>query len=239
MKGSKGKTGILVHGRHLKSLAWEKLALGFPEKGKLGVLSKLVYVVLTLGLENISTIVFGTGASEKDGLKESQYTKRFLLENLGKLSEFECIKNHPRFQSTADLVRLKEILQDIICDVESQNTNEEVKNAARCFSERGAEQVIQITCGSHAPRCVLTQLIVRAEGLIPLNQLWSVVGDDMTFTDSRIEQVAIFEWPHRGDDPACNWVVKTPEVFPLFFKIPADRREEVLLKIQEVIKTNI
>lgn len=212
------KVGILVHGRHVEAVDWGKLEWGEPPH-KLGALPMMALVALNAGVENIAGIVFGTGASEKNGLKEAEYTKRFLLERMGRLGEFELIKKHSRFQSSRDLVLLDLLFRGIICEVASQNTDQEVANAAKIFSEFGVDEVKQVTCGSHAPRCQLVQLKVRAAGGIPAGQVWSCYGDNMAFAGSEIKDVAIMEPPHRGDDPMVSAPIQAYQVFPGFFKI--------------------
>jgi hypothetical protein len=230
------KIGILVHGRHLKAKDWQKLEWG-ETPYKLGTLPMMVLVLLNTGIENIDGIVFGTGGSEKDGLKEAEYTKRFLLEHIGELSNFELIKNHPCFQSSLDLESIKKLFQNIICETDSQNTEEEVINAAKIFSELGVREVKQVTCGSHAPRCQLVQLKVRSAGGIPRGQLWSCYGDDMAFAGSVVKDVVVMEPPHRGDDPMVSADIQAHQVFPLFYKIPTvERKIEALKAIKEVLE---
>lgn len=230
------KIGILVHGRHVEAIDWKKLEWGEPPH-KLGVLPMMALVVLNAEIENIAGIVFGTGASEKDGLKEAEYAKRFLLEHMGQLGEFELIKKHPRFQSSRDLMLLDELFRGITCEVVSKNTEQEVTNAAKIFSELGVSEVKQVTCGSHAPRCQLVQLKVRAAGGIPAGQLWSCYGDDMAFAGSEVKDVAIMEPPHRGDDPMVSAPIQAYQVFPEFYKIQGtERKVAALHAIRDIIR---
>ena len=230
------KIGILVHGCHVDAVDWRKLEWGEPPY-KLGVLPMMALIVLNAGIENVAGIVFGTGASEKDGHKESEYTKRFLLENMGKLGDFELIKSHARFQSKRDLVSLGRLFRGIICETKSDNTDEEVANAAKIFSELGVSEVKQVTCGSHAPRCQLTALKVRAAGGIPHRQLWSCYGDDMSFAGSAVNDVVVIEPPHRGDDSMIGASIQPGQVFSGFYKIPsAERKVAALNVIRDIIQ---
>ena len=71
MVGRKLLVGIHVHGRHVKAVGWERLVWGDPTNNKLGSMPKMVEVAIDLinqGLRPV--IVFGTGASEKDGWEE-------------------------------------------------------------------------------------------------------------------------------------------------------------------------
>jgi hypothetical protein len=83
------KVGILVHCRHLETIAWEELVFGIPEQDRLGDLSTLARVILSLEpSEELASIVIGCGPSWKDGLNEGDYTKQFLLDNFDRLHEF-------------------------------------------------------------------------------------------------------------------------------------------------------
>lgn len=230
------KIGILVHGRHVEAVGWQNLVWGEPPY-KLGTLPMMVLIALNAGIGNVAGIVFGTGASEKDGLKEAEYTKRFLLDHVGQLGEFELIKKHPGFQSSHDMVLLKELFGKIICETASKNTDQEVANAANFFFTLGVTEVKQVTCGSHASRCQLVQLKVRAAGGIPAGQLWSCYGDDMTFADSKVGDVAIMEPPHRGDDPMISAPIQAHQVFPGFYKIQGvDNKVAALQTIRDIIQ---
>lgn len=213
------KTALLVHGRHLQAVGWDRLAWGDIDSQRMGVLPKMIHVVLNIGIENVAGIFFGTGTSERNGKKESVYTKYFLQYHMQQLAKFDLIKGHPRFQSSRDLVLLDRLIDKIECDLETQNTDQEIESAARYFAGLDVKQVIQVTCGSHAPRSMLAQLKARHRGDIPNFQMWSVVGDDMTFAGSEIGDVAIIEPPHRGDDPMLDAEVAAHKIFPKYYRI--------------------
>ncbi|OHA83038.1 MAG: hypothetical protein A2408_02550 [Candidatus Yonathbacteria bacterium RIFOXYC1_FULL_52_10] len=229
------KIGILVHGRHLQAVGWPKLAWGEPEKGNLGSLPLMVYTALTEGLENIAVVVFGTGASEKDGLKEAEYTKKYLVDHMNDLSQFACIKEHEGFQSHLALARLSKLCDGIVTETVSTNTVQEIANTAKIFQAHGCTKVIQITCGSHEPRCARLRSEVKKQGLIPRGQIWYSIGDDMTFADSSISDVVIVEPPHRGDDPLLGAVHLPHRLVPRMFKIDLGLRQHFLSEFDELL----
>jgi hypothetical protein len=194
--------GIWVHGRHVNAEAWERLVWGEPPTG-LGSLTRLVVEVMNWGPEQVGFIGFGTGASRtKDGLFESEAMKRYLLEHLGELAEFELITRHPMAtlldeQSDA----FAACMNDIFCDTQSQNTRQEIEYAARLFEQHGITRVVHITCGSHAARCAQEVSKARIEGVIPPQQFWYCTGDDQVYEHSTIGRTKVVEDPHRGDDP--------------------------------------
>lgn len=222
--------GILVHGRHVEAIGWEKLVWGEPPY-KLGSVPTMVRVVLDkmLGGVDVRAIVFGTGASEKDGLKEAEYTKRFLMENIERLREFSPIANHPCYKSAYDFRYLKDHLSGIICETKSQNTDEEVVNAAVIFSDYDVDEVVQISCSSHLPRCLVCQCKAREAGKIPPEQPWYAIPDGVTFGGVPVgKSVVILEAPHRGDDPMVKAALKPHEVIPGLFGLAVQERVEVL-----------
>ena len=226
------QVGILVHGRHVESVDWEKLVWGEPPY-RLGTLPMTALVALEAGLENVAGIVLGTGASKKDGLLEAEYMKKFLLDHLENLSDFEKIKNHPEF----DLDALSKVLQDIICELDSQNTDQGIAYGAKILAKLGVNDVRQVTCGSHAPRCMLTALKVQEAGDIPRDQIWSCYGDDMSYAGSEVKDVVVIEPPHRGDDPMIHASIQAHEVLRGIYKVPGGpRRVEALRKIQKILE---
>ena len=147
--------GILVHGMNLTNVKgedWEKLVFGEPPN-KLGIMPTTVLELLNAFIrgDDVKAVVFGSGGSQKDGIKESEYTKRFLLEHIKELGEFLAIGTHPGFKSPEGQRFLKKHLAEIICDTSSQNTLQEVENAAAIFAKHWIESIIQISCGSHLP----------------------------------------------------------------------------------------
>jgi len=228
------RIGILVHGRHLETKNWEEIVWGKPPT-KLGSLPMMVLVALHRGVENIAKVVFGSGASEKDGLKESEYILRYLKNKMARIGEFDHIRNHPRFESYHDLQLLGNLMNTIECQKTSKNTMEEIADAAKVFSKAGIADVIEITCASHAPRCIRDQAVAFEQGLIPQNQLWSIVHGMTTYAHTTAEEVVIIEPPHRGDDPMAKSKIKTHEIFSkLFYDI---RETSVKIKTLRAIKT--
>ena len=64
---SKGKTAILIHGRHLQTNGWEDIMWGDPANGRLGQIPKALELVNDMQAD---LIYWGTGASERNGGKE-------------------------------------------------------------------------------------------------------------------------------------------------------------------------
>lgn len=227
------KTGILVHGLHVDALGWQMQIWGEPPY-KMGSLPKMVHAVLLEGFDNITLIVFGTGASERDGLKEAECMKQFLADHLSGLSQFSLLTAYDNFRS----LNLHDLLKKIVLDVESQNTLEEIRNAARLFSKMGVSRVIEISRGSHMPRCVQNSLQARTDGDIPPNQLWYAFPDDQSFFGTTVNDVTILEPPHRGDDPMrfLSRDLWPSTLAKRIFKIPFKKRADFLNDLAGLLK---
>lgn len=237
-----GKIGILVHGRHVEAVNWEELVWGVPPD-KMGSLPKMLQVILQRGVDHIGAIVFGTGASERDGLKEAEFTKLLLRQHIYDFRQFALIRRLSKGLVAPERQWLQELLDNIICETTSQNTVEEIAAAAKIFASRNITEVIQITCGSHAPRCLRDMLQARHDGLIPADQMWLVVPDDMTYFGPQgptsISDVAIIEPPHRGDDPTMGQLVHAYQVVPEIFRVPAGERPALLSEFSRAIQSRI
>jgi len=232
------KIGVLVHGLFLQANDWEHIVWGTPPY-ELGSLPKAVEMMLQFGLDNIGCMIFGTGASQKDGMKEAEYTRHQvqLAMNMRRLEAYPAIKEQNDFQSTRGLVRLAELINTATLETDAKNTVEEIANAARQFKERGCDLIIHVpTCGSHAPRCVKTYLQVKAQGNIPDGQVWIAAAAETTFAGSTINDVVIIEPPHRADDPMVDAPVKAHEMASKLFKLPPPARIKFLQETTKVLR---
>ena len=232
------KFGILVHGRHVAANGWDRLVWGDVEQQKMGSLPMMVLTALQVGLDNIAGVVFGTGASERDGVKEADCMKRLLIDQQQDLLLFTSICEHSGYDHP---LLVASFLDRIITETASQNTNEEVENAAKIFADLGADLVFQISSASHLPRCVKTVSELREKGLIPKGQMWCGVADDMTFGDLGAGATAILETPHRGDDAMgqVDSALWPSTVVPKLFKLPLKRRVAVLTSLKSMIEAEL
>ncbi len=216
------KTGILCHGRHVLAKNWELHQWGDNEKGLLGQICK---TVLLAHQENPETVVFGTGASEKDGLKESEYTIRYMLEHFGDLASY------PQFKGV-DLEALRSFMfTHSVPEKRSQNTYEELKNSMDIFSVHSIDRLIIVSNPDHIPRCMQLAHQVYHElkptGLEQLFAAQSDIGYNGTIkTTSRI-----VESPHRGDDPSPD----LSQYIPDYFKLPLELKREFVEEVRNFL----
>jgi hypothetical protein len=227
--------GIWGHGRHLETKDWERLAWGDPAEQRLGTLPTMVRVALDAGFDSVEAFGLGTGLSQKDGLYEAQLLRQLLLDRIGDLEAFDIIREHREFEWPNMRQRARRLVNEAILDLKSQNTAEEIGQAAKLFSERGVTQVIQVTCGSHAARCMAGQVVARHNGSIPRGQRWSVVADDMLFAGATAVDTLVFEPAHRADDPVAGCDRRPVDVFRQFFGLPAAGKCSVLPRIDTLL----
>jgi hypothetical protein len=225
------KLGILVHCRHLETVAWEELVFGIPAEDKLGDLSMLAMVILRLEpTEQVERIVIGRGPSWRDGLNEGEYTKQFLLDNFNRLREFPRLQPLLDALSEEQLAKFRALLEGIVITPEIKNTVAEIEAAAKLFAEKEVSKVIQISAATHASRCIKEQAVARSHGTIPKNQLWQTIATDMPYHGTKPEDVAVIEPLHRRDQPMTFVRPGMSEVIaPYFFLPDSDKQEFVKL----------
>lgn len=223
--------GILVHGRHLNTPQWSSLIWGTPPHTP-GLLPTVIYTVLQKNLSNIETIVIGSGASETtDQIKESQWISQTLTDNWDNLEKFEILAPYTQYQDP----QWQETLQSkILCDTSSQNTQDEVSFVANEYQD--LDQIIQITSGSHGPRCLHTSTIAKHRGLIPPHQTWSVITDQTTYPNTQITDIAISEPAHRPDDALFHSSHQMSSLVQQFYQLSAGKKVQVIQDIHEVLK---
>ena len=226
------RTGVLIHGRHVKARGWEDIVWGNPAEGILGQVPKGLLLALA---EDVSLIYWGTGASERDGLKESEYTFQYTLDHgddLRVLPEFDIFNN---WGEIGEWVKNRSFI-----DKETQNTTQEVERAAKMCMEKGILRLYLVSSPSHIARCHMEALKLQAAGKISSDLEIMATASQTPFANSTLADVAIFEPPHRGDDPMIDvdpglWPSR---VLPRIFKLPVDKRVELLARLnQELPKT--
>jgi hypothetical protein len=228
------KIGILVHCRHLSTMAWEDLVSGIPERDELGDLATLTRVLLQLEpTERAECVVIGRGPSWKDGLDEGHYTKRFLLDNFDRLHEFPTLRHLFARVGREQVMALRATMENIIVTHEIKNTVHEIETAAKLFTERGIEKVVQISAASHAPRCIKEQAVARARGTIPKDQLWHTVATDMPYHGTKPEDVCVIEPLHRRDQPMTFVHPGAAEVLAGYFSLPDEDKKAFITLVDD------
>lgn len=192
-------TAVLVHGRHIQSKEFEQ-HLWTDMDGRLGTLPTAVIAMLHWGVDRIKLISIGTGSSQdpKTGLIEAELIQKIWNDRFDELDAIDRIGEHVQWQQHKQTIR--ELINGATTDTHSTNTRQEIPNAVALFVDNGVANVLQVTSLSHAPRCQINQSVLRADGVIPQDQAWFLVADQIPYSDSQARDVVIVEPPHKADD---------------------------------------
>lgn len=213
------KTGILCHGRYLQANNWELHQFGDPKNGLVGQILKTMLVAYK---SQDPIIVFGTGASEKDGLKEAEYTIKYMFDN------FDAARNFPQFRGV-DLDSLKRIMKSYsVPELKSKNTLEEIRYAGEIFASYGVEKAIIISNPDHISRCMqLGHQIYQETKNKSLENLFGAQSE-IGYNGTNIITSKIIEMPHRSDDSSPD----LSKYIGNYFKLPVEKKKEFV----EVVK---
>ena len=182
------KTAVLIHGCHLQAKDWENIIWGDPQNGVWGRASKGLQVAIR---EKPELIYWGTSASEKNGIKEAQYTFDYALSHVKDLEYFK----------RRDVQDIEQSLHRVsFIDMETQNTPQETRRAMEMCRDRGIERLVLVSSPTHVARCLQSAERVRAEGGFEGLEILATASDTC-FADSTPADVLIVEPPHRGDRP--------------------------------------
>lgn len=217
------RTGILVHGCHLEAFDWRGIVWGSPPD-ELGRIPMAVYAAV---VEDAQVIVFGTGASERDGRKESEVTREYMLEYFDELRQFSCFAG-------IDIAEYRDRMAAIsVAERESRNTLDEMKAAGRIFLAKDVEKVILVSSPTHISRCIRDALVAfqRPETATLKRNLYAVASDT-SYLGGRVEDVVIFEPPHRGDRGSflTHYIVKR------ILKIPESKTDLFLKELDGLLE---
>ena len=202
------KTAVLIHGLHVDSFNWEHLIWGDPLNGLLGRAS---FGILEALRRNADLIIWGTGASEKDGLKESEYTLRFALGRIGELRGMKVIGRAGG--TTADLAHAVEDFSR--CDRETQNTAQEVRAALMLCLERGISELTLVSSPGHVPCCFRDARKAARELGVQHIRIYAV-GADTDYGDLTMDDAVIIEGAHRPDRAAPSFHAVGKRLFQFY-----------------------
>ncbi len=183
------KTAVLIHGYHLGAESWESLVWGNPDAGLYGSIPRGVTEAYR---EQAQLIFWGTGASERDGLKESEQI-------------FKCAESH--MNELAALCRCDEstlrafLAERSYIDTTTENTIGEITAFLDLCLQKEIERVVIVSIATHASRSLKTAL-----SIIAANQRFaryagavSFAPGNTSFAQSTVDDVVVIEPPHRGD----------------------------------------
>ena len=225
------KTGVLVHGYNLNAEGWESVAWGEPPD-RTGRVPMGVFVALC---EQAEVMVFGSGASRKDRLLESEATARLLWDRFDELAAFSIFENYlPELARPDSSGRYKEQIESVLrLDTTSRNTREEIAHAGQVFFDQGVERVILVSSPTHLPRCLRDACTIFEENkeLSRLRHGLYAVPSITGYAGYSAADVAIFEPPHRPDRSGRN----ISGVVARIHDIPESGRERFVRRLDDLL----
>ncbi len=184
------RTAVVIHGCHVGAKEWEHIVWGDPLNGVFGRIPRGIQVALSFSAENI---FWGTGASERDGVKESEYIFSLALSRVAVLAAlFGCSS-----EVLEGWIRKISIL-----DRESLNTPKETERAMAYCRAHDIGRLILVSSPSHSPRCLQTGDVIRLQqkGNGQGVEVFTTSADTC-YAGATIADTLIVEPPHRGDRP--------------------------------------
>lgn len=221
-----GATGILVHGCHLAADGWEHIVWGNPPHE----LGRLPHAILLAWEEKAGVVIFGTGASQKDGLLESEFTLKFLWDHFAELAEFDAMKNVP-IEEAEKMMR-----QIAVLDRETQNTDQEVRNGLKIMAEKNCGHAILVSSPTHLPRCLACACKVSgAEPDLFTNPIYASPSDTC-YEGTSASDIVVVEPPHRGDRDKTLDEFKFNDLVKRMFRVSTDRKHEFFGRVTSLLE---
>lgn len=214
---------VLCHGRHLGTVGWETLVWGDGEK--IGTAPFALY----LAVREQAELVFGTGASELDGVKECVFTRDYLLARIAEVTQFPEFAAYRADGAYERAALLGPVVQNAHLDTESMNTDQEVLCALEYAKLTGASELLQVTSTFHAPRCIQAIAKLADSGYDFGGVLAKVLFARSSTATCNAATTVILEYPHRGDDQMLDAPLKPHQIFPRMFKLQPLERIQFLL----------
>ncbi len=202
----KSKVAVLIHGCHLQAdlngKTWEEIVWGDKKRATLEGRGTMG---LKIAMEHdANLIIFSTGASEREGMKEGEMTYRYALLR----SEYIADAIGCTEQEVRSFVSGRGQL-----DLESQNTREECeRNLALCIS-LNINRIILVSSPWHIQRC-LTEALKVAETMRNRGEMVPSILAASSYGGT--EGIVILEPSHRGDQPKNTFAALAAR----FFKVP-------------------
>ena len=223
---------VLIHGCHLGTNGWDQVAFGDSETFALGRINRGIQYAW----ENQAELVyFGTGASEKDGVKESRYTYNLAIKNWRELARL-CNADDAGGDQYESLF-LRWMQQVSYIDEETQNTDQEFKKFLDMCDERNISDVAIVSSPFHIPRCLQTALKVIERSNDPRYEFYQqrlrAIPSDTNPTGIKTADVVVFEPPHRGDNASVNFGDQARRLFQ--FLSDPDKAAEVYDDLKALI----
>jgi hypothetical protein len=178
---------VLIHGCHLETKNWEAIVFGdelHEGRATSGIAESLQ--------QKAAFIIWGSGASEKEGMKESEYTfARTLGTHLEPLARYFGLPPG----ELSDYLKSKSLLQ-----LEEKNTADEIRSALALCRDRQIEKLVLISSPTHIARCLQESCKLKMQEPYRNIRIYARASD-VCFEKTTPHDVLIIEPPHRTDRP--------------------------------------
>ncbi len=226
------KTGILVHGCNLHTYHWKNIVWGKPPHD----LGRIAHSVLLALCYDVEVMIFGTGASEKNGMLEADATVQLMFERFDRLQEFAPFQSQfPAIKQQGFRDKCRQKIESIV-EIEntSQNTVEEVTTAGHIFNRHHVERIILVSSPTHLPRCLRDACVAFEHNLdlAHFRHRLHATPSITSYMDTSPGDVAIFEPPHRPDRPPFHINAFLKRVNDL----PGVQREPFLKRFDDLLE---
>jgi len=217
-------TAVLIHGCHVDTTDWTKIIVGnlpnLPGRAARGLEAAWMF--------QSKCIIWGTGASEKHGLKEAELIFDEAFAHISEIAQY--MNRNQEITSAKDLawfMRSKSILEQ-----RSQTTTQEIDNAARIAQEKDCTIIFQISSPTHIERCYHEALKWNEQHPTE-NILFVPISSAVSYANSTAKDVVIVEPPHRSD----RSTLRLERLVKAFLKIRKMSDEQALVVAEALCKT--
>lgn len=217
------RAAVLIHGCHLDAnlggRKWTEIVWGSNAIEKPSRAGRVVEGIRLARLKKAEAVIFGTGASERAGIPEAQYTYAFLL---------DCLKPLSGLLKVSQGGLRKWIEERAVVDTESKNTVEEIEKGIHLAVKHKVDSLYLVTSDWHAPRvrAVASQVSdqIQRQGVnVPNLFVSASLGD--------ARDVRIVERAHRPDRD--NLQNRLFEIIGIFFENTKEEKMKILERIEK------
>lgn len=205
------RSAVLIHGLHLGANGWETLVWGDLERGVWGTVPRGVEHAWRTDAE---LVYWGSGASEKEGVKECDAMYDRALKDIDSLAVL-CGTEPHLLQSFLEARSVR--------DAVAKDTAAEIRACFTLCIERALETVVLVPCASQAPIASRRAMGLVLEDAVfaPLRHRVSILPSDTAYVGMTMQDIVIFTPPHRGDrvaNPSHVLARRTLDVIQKFSK---------------------
>lgn len=252
------KLAVLVHGytlvaqsdatgsEDIGSREWNHVVWGNSACQMLGRVTKGVLLALK---HRAKILILGTGAScifennpisfkkwvslgkPSNVLWEAEYAYNKLISNFNMLYNFKEVENV--ILSFGGLDKAQSYIERISTkDIQSRNTEEEVRNALKVCNEKGIETLISVSNLSHVPRC--TAIALKEMNKMKYNNYFLPSPCSSDFADDN--EALIFE-PQSGPGP--KQVLHPCNILKKYFYLSEELKSKFLEECKDFFDENL